>query len=250
MTGRLDSKTSDQLINLVAAIIKADIDRLCRVVLELTSVDPAIVESREFRLELRHLTGQFQNTNLQQLNITGLLSDFFAMLQRYHIQCPSDLMLLTKALTTIEGVAEQFDPSFDVLAHVEPQIQAIVMKRYSMGAIRARIGKTLTDSLELIEDLPGELQRFLDHAKHSRFTLNLELKRIEHLSERIDTSSRIMGIAMIIAALIVGSSILILADRMSREPGFIGTLGIIGLTLAGINTTGFVISFLLPRKKK
>jgi len=250
MTGRLDRKTTDQLINLVASIIKADIDRLCRVVLELTSVAPSIVESREFRLELRHLTGQFQNTNLQQLNITGLLSDFFAMLQRYHIQCPSDLMLLTKALTTIEGVAEQFDPSFDVLAHVEPQIQEIVMKRYSMGAIRDRIAKTLTASLELAEDLPGELQRFLDHAKHSRFTLNLELKRIEHLSERIDTSSRIMGIAMIIAALIVGSSILILADRMSHEPGFIGKLGIIGLILAGINTTGFIISFLLPRKKK
>lgn len=250
MTGRLDRKTSDQLINLVAAIIKGDIDRLCRVVLELTNVNPSIVESREFRLELRHLTGQFQGANLKQLNITVLLSDFFTMLQRYHIQCPSDLMLLTKALTTIEGVAEQFDPDFDVLAHVEPQIQEIVMKRYSMGAIKNRIGKTITDSLELIEDLPGELQRFLDHAKHSRFTLNLELKRIEHLSERIDTSSRIMGIAMIIAALIVGSSILILADRMSREPGFIGTLGIVGLILAGINTTGFIISFLLPRKKK
>jgi ubiquinone biosynthesis protein len=58
-----------------------------------------------------------------------------------------------------------------------------------------------------------------------------------------------MGIAMIIAALIVGSSILILADRMARQPGFIGTLGIIGLILAGINTAGFVISYLLPRKK-
>ena len=57
-----------------------------------------------------------------------------------------------------------------------------------------------------------------------------------------------MGIAMIIAALIVGSSILILADRMSRQPGFIGTLGILGLILAGINTAIFVISFLLPRK--
>ena len=250
MTGRLDRKTTDQLINLVAATIKGDIDRLCRVVLELTNVDPAVIESREYRLELRHLSSQFQNTELQHLNITGLLSDFFAMLQRFHIQCPSDLMLLTKALTTIEGVAEQFDPSFDVLAHVEPQIQEIVTRRYSIGAIRARIGKTLANSLELIEDLPGELQRFLDHTKHSRFTLNLELKRIEHLSETMDTSSRIMGIAMIIAALIVGSSILILADNMSDKSGFIGTLGIVGLILAGINTTIFVISFLLPRKKK
>ncbi len=249
MTGQLDKKTTDQLINLVAGVVKGDIDRLCRVVIELTEVNPAVTDSRDFRLELQHLTGHFQNTDLKHLNITGLLSDFFGMLQRYHIQCPGDLMLLTKALTTIEGVAEHFDPTFDVLAHVEPQIQEIVQNRHSMGAIKNRMYKTLTNSLELLEDLPQDLQRFLDHARHSRFTLNLELKRIEHLSERIDTSSRIMGIAMIIAALIVGSSILILADRMGRQPGFIGTLGIIGLILAGINTAGFIISYLLPRKK-
>ncbi len=250
MTGQLDKKTTDQLINLVTGVVKGDIDRLCRVVIELTDVNPAVTDNREFRLELRHLTDHFQNTDLRHLNITSLLSDFFSMLQRFHIHCPGDLMLLTKALTTIEGVAEYFDPTFDVLSHVEPQIQEIVQNRHSMRAIKNRMYKTLTSSLELIEDLPVDLQRFLDHARHSRFTLNLELKRIEHLSERIDTSSRILGIAMIIAALIVGSSILLLADRMSKESGFLGTLGIIGLILAGINTAGFIISYLLPRKQR
>lgn len=250
MTGQLDRKTTEQLINLVAGVVKGDLDRLCRVVIELTEVDPRVTDSREFRLELRHLTDHFRDTDLQHMNITGLLSDFFGMLQRFRIQCPGDLMLLTKALTTIEGVAAYFDPTFDVLAHVEPQIQEIVLNRHSMGAIKNRIYKTLTSSFEILEDLPGDLQRFLDHARHSRFTLNLELKRIEHLSEQLDTSSRLMGIAMIISALIVGSSILILADRMSRQPGFIGTLGLLGLLLAGINTTIFVISFLLPRKHK
>jgi len=220
------------------------------VVLELTDIDPAVAESREFRLELRHISEQFRNTELQHLNITGILSDFFSILQRYRIQCPSDLLLLTKALTTIEGVAEQFDPSFDVLAHVEPQIREIVLDRYSMKAIRKRLRKTLTASLELLEELPTDLQRFLDYARHHRFTLNLELKRIEHLSEQLDNSSRLMGIAMIIAALIVGSSILILADSLSKQHSFIGTLGIIGLILAGINTTAFIISFLLPKKPR
>lgn len=250
MTGQLDKKTTEQLINLVAGVIKGDLDRLCRVVIELTDVDPAVTDSRQFRHELRHLIAHFQDSRLKNLNITGLLSDFFSMLQRYQIQCPSDLVLLTKALTTIEGVAEQFDPSFDVLSHVEPQIQEIVLDRYSMQAIRKRIYKTLVHSLELMEELPRDLQSFIDYARHSHFTLNIELKRIRNLSETIDTSSRIMGIAMIIAALIVGSSILILADQMSqKEGGILGTLGILGLILAGVNTAGFIISFLLPRNK-
>jgi ubiquinone biosynthesis protein len=66
----------------------------------------------------------------------------------------------------------------------------------------------------------------------------------------VDLASRLMGLAMIIAALIVGSSILLLADRISDTRGFIGHLGMIGLIGAGIYSVGFVVSFLLPKKKK
>jgi ubiquinone biosynthesis protein len=250
MTGQLDKKTTEHLINLVSGIIKGDLDQLCRVVIGLTDADPVITERRDFRTDLQHLISHVQNTSLQQLDITTLLSDFFAMLQRYHIQCPGDLLLLTKALTTIEGVAEYFDPTFDFLSHVEPQIRKVVMNRYGFQAVKNRMYKSFAGYLELLEEVPGELQRFLNHARHSRFTLNLELKRIEHLSEKIDTASRIMGIAMISAALIVGSSILILADSISKKSGIIGTIGIVGLILAGINTTVFIFSFLFQKRQK
>ncbi|MDP3480707.1 MAG: AarF/UbiB family protein [Desulfoprunum sp.] len=248
MTGQLDRKTTEQLIDLVAGIIKGDIEKLCRVVIELTDTDPSRTDSRDFRADLQHLISHFQNSDLQHLDISTLLSEFFSMLQRYQIQCPGDLLLLTKALTTIEGVAAHFDPTFDVLAHVEPQIHEIVTNRYGIHALKDRMQKTMAGYLELLEDIPGDIQRFLDYVRHSRFTLNLELKRIEHLAEKIELSSRIMGMAMIIAALIVGSSILILADRITHQQGFLGTMGLFGLGLAGMNAVGFVVSFLLPKK--
>jgi len=250
MTGQLDKKTTDLLIDLVSCIIRGNIDRLGRVVVELSDADPAITTRRDFRAELQHLASQVQDSELQQVDITTLLQDFFAMLQRFHIQCPGDLLLLTKALTVIESVAEYFDPSFDVLSHVEPQIRQIVSSRYSLSAIRDRLIKTMGSYLELFEGVPFDLQRFLDQVRRSSFTLNLELKRIEHLAEKIDLASRLMGMAMIISALIVGSSILILADHISKESGFLQTMGIIGLTLAGVYSAGFVISFLLPKKRK
>lgn len=250
MTGQLDRKTTDQLIDLVAGVIKGDIEKLCRVVIELTDTVPSKTDRRDFRADLQHLISHFQNADLQHLDISTLLSEFFGMLQSYQIQCPGDLLLLTKALTTIEGVAAHFDPTFDVLAHVEPQIQEIVTNRYGINALMDRFTKAMTGYFELLEDVPGDIQRFLDYVRHSRFTLNLELKRIEHLADKIDLASRVMGVAMIIAALIVGSSILILADRISDQQGFLGTMGLVGLALAGINAVGFAASFLLPKKRE
>ncbi|MBW6521721.1 MAG: AarF/ABC1/UbiB kinase family protein [Desulfoarculaceae bacterium] len=250
MTGQLDKKTTDQLIDLIAGVMKGDIDRLCRVAIELTDIDPLLTDRRDFRADLQQVTTHFQESDLRHLDIARLLSDFFGMLQRYQVHCPSDLIFLIKALTTIEGVAEQFDPEFDVLAHVEPQIREIVTKRYGFAAIRQRMEKSMAGYLDLLENMPQEIQRFLDQFRHSQFTLNLEIKRLDHLAEKMDSSSRLMGISMIIAALIVGSSILILADRISGAPGILGTLGIIGLIMAGIYSAGFVASFLWLKKRK
>ncbi len=250
MTGHLDKRTAEQLVDLVAAVSLGDIDKLCRVVVELTDVDPAVTDRRDFRLELQQMASTFQDADLKQLDISKLLSDFFAMLQRYHILCPSDLLFLTKALTTIEGVAEHFDPTFNVLAHVEPQIREVVTNRYGFTAMRHRMQKSMTDYAELLEGLPADMQRILDQIRHGRFTLNLEMRRIEHLADKVDLSSRVMGISMITSALIVGSSILILADSLSKESGFLGILGIIGLVGAGLYSAGFVASFIMPKKKK
>lgn len=250
MTGQLDKKTTDLLIDLVAGIIRGNLDKLSRVVVELTDADPAITASRDFRSELQHLVSQVQESNLQRVDISTLLKDFFALLQRFHIQCPGELLLLTKALTVIESVAEYFDPTFDVLGHVEPQIRKVVSRRYSYSAIRDRMMKAAGSYLELLEGIPFDLQHFLDQIRRSSFTLNLELKRIENLAEKIDLASRVMGLAMIISALIVGSSILILADHISQEHGFLRTIGLIGLVLAGAYSFGFVVSILLPKKRR
>lgn len=250
MTGHLDKNTAEQLIDLVAAISKGDIDKLCRVVIELTDVDPAVTDKRNFRSDLQVLASTFEDADLKQLDITKLLSDFFGMLQRYQIICPSDLILLTKALTTIEGVAEQFDPTFNVLAHVEPQIRQVVSKRYGLSALQHRLQKSMNDYIDLLENLPLDVQRILDQIRHKRLTLNLEMKRLEHVADKVDLASRLMGISMIISALIVGSSILILADSLSKKAGILGTLGVIGLLGAAIYSVGFVVSFLIPKKNE
>lgn len=250
MTGQLDKRTTEQLIDLVAGVTTGDIDKLCRVTIELTDIDPALTEGREFRSDLQQIITHFQETDLQHLDITRLLSNFFSMLQRYHIRCPGDLLFLVKALTTIEGVAEQFDPEFDVMTHVEPQIREIVTRRYGFEAMRGRVEKSMISYLVLLENLPQDIQRFLDQFRYNQFTLNLEMKRLDHLAEEVDSSSRLLGISTIIAAMIVGSAILILADRISGKPGVLGTLGVIGLVMAGIYSAGFVAAFLWPKKRK
>ena len=70
MTGQLDKKTTEQLIDLVAGVTGGDIDRLCRVAIELTDIDPVVTDGRDFRADLQLFTTHFQESDLQHLDIT------------------------------------------------------------------------------------------------------------------------------------------------------------------------------------
>ena len=63
--------------------------------------------------------------------------------------------------------------------------------------------------------------------------LNIDVESVEHLSDAMDRSSKNVSWALIISALIVGSSIMVLANR-SGGMDLRATLGLIGYMFAGI----------------
>ncbi len=103
MTGQLDETTTYQLADLVLGVVQADSEKVLGVVADLADVDPIKLEDRGLRSDVRDFIAHFQNTPLDQLNMADLLEEFFQKLRAHHLRCPGDLVLLIKALATIEA---------------------------------------------------------------------------------------------------------------------------------------------------
>lgn len=234
MIGQIDARTAEQLADLVRSMVAGDLDRVIEVAGAIADVGPEKLDDRSLRADVHGILSEFQGTPLGRLNLGRVLQGFFGTLRAHEIRCPADIVLLIKALTTIESVGRDLDPTFDMASFVRPYLEDLVRKRYSFSALRGRFRKSLLKYLELAEELPGELRPIMSQLGKNKLAINLEHRGLDRLTHTIEHASRNISFALLIAAMFIGSSILVLAER---------GLGMTVFTSVGV--AGFVASSIL-----
>lgn len=247
MTGHIDRRTAQSLADLLAAVISNDLDRVIRVAVNLSDANPGLETDNSLRNEVWELMTRLQTESLDQLNVAALLDGLFDILRRYHVRCPANLVYLIKAISTVERVALEIDPKFDLIGHIRPHVENLMQKQYGVGAARERLQMSLMNYVELIEDLPQELRMFMGQIHRRDFSIRLEHKGLEGLRKTIDRSSKYIAGSLIITAMIIGSSILIHTTQGTAGWGFFVKIGAVGL-LSGCILSAVLLLALIVRR--
>ena len=231
MTGHVDARTALQLGQLIQGIATGNVDRIIQVALELTGADAVLGFDREFRTEVAEYVSELSAsaTSFANLQIGPILQGLFDLLRKWRIECPSDLVFVIKALATIEGVGASIDPTFNFIEHVRPRLERLVMSRYRPKAIRERVTRAVGEYVDIMEELPTDLRALLSQMRRREFAVNLHHEGLERLSTTIDRASRTIAYGLAMAAIIIGSAVLILAERGDGSFGLLSVLGFIGI---------------------
>lgn len=249
MTGRIDRGTMQHLATLVMSVVNSDLDGVIETTMALSDADSTLKFDRSFRRDAWNFVARFDNATIESLDMAMLLDEFFKLLRRYQIRCPADLVFLIKALTTIQGVGQSLDPTFDLVAHVRPQIEQLIRERYGLKAAQERIKAGALRYLSLMEDLPDELRDVLDQVRRREFSVNLRHQGIDRLNDNtIEHASGTIAVGMVIAGLFVGSSVLILAERNNEGWTYLRTVGTTGLTIGILMALALPIRWIRRRK--
>lgn len=248
MTGHVEARTAEALVDLIKAVVDGNLDRAIRSVLALSGGDPALETNRAFRLDAWEFIARFQVEQLSEIDLDHLIGDFFDLLRRWQIQCPADLVFLIKAITTIHGVGVRVDPTYDLLAQVRKHARQLIRKRYSVRASRRRLIQSVKAYAELAEDLPGEVRVLFAQLRRRDFTFSLEHKGLDRLTHTIEHASRNLSLALIFAALILTSAILVAADNEHSRFGYLSILGLV--TLFVCFGYGLIMLFAIYRRRK
>ncbi len=243
MTGQIDARTARQLADLVTGVVAGDLDRIIAVAGEIADMGQEMLDDRTLRADVNAIVSEFRGTPLERLNLGKVLHDFFATLRSHKVRCPADIILLIKALTTIESVGRDLDPTFEMATFVKPYLEELVGKRYSATAMKGRFQRSMQQYMELIEDIPGELRPILTQLRKNKLAVNLEHRGLDKLTHTVEHASRNISFALIIAAMFVGSSILVLAARGTAMTAFT----VVGLAGLGVSAVLVVIMILSNR---
>ena len=173
---------------------------------------------------------------MERIDLGGVLDEFFQTLRRHDLRCPPDIVLLIKAMGTIEGVATKIDPTFDLVGFTQPYIEKLLKSRFSPKAVARRVREVSMELVNLAETAPGEISSLFRRLRKNRFRVQLDLVAIEDLVGGLEDASERLSYAVLIAALVVASSVLVLA---SRGGGIAFHLGVAGFVVSA--TLAFVL---------
>lgn len=235
MMGRVTDVERDSLADLVVAVAARDPRACTRAFLVLAEYDylpdPVAVERAMDEMLTQHL-----QSSLQHLDLGGLLESMVRVVSKFDVRLSGDLLLLTKALSTIEGIGRVLDPEFDPVGQAEPFLRRFLTQRRHPRHYMRRALERFEDIGRLVEELPQQTRELLRMVRRGEITLRADHHGLEPTMRTIDRASRRLSLSLLIVALLVSSSIMVLAGV--RE------IGILGFTAAGIFCACLIVSLM------
>jgi ubiquinone biosynthesis protein len=232
MTGRVEESMRQDLAMLLYGVSEKNIDTVTKSFLRLGDVSIDDINERELRKDLQDFIERFTEGPLGDVDMGSMLTAFLDGLRKHNVKCPGDLILLIKALITIEGVGKELSPEFNLVDYAKPTIEKLVKSQFGFSTLKNRTKLSAQLWAQLAERIPDDATRMLDRIRRNKVRLNIDVESIEHMTEAIDRSSRNISWALVISALIVGSSIMVLANR-TESIDIRSALGLAGYIFAG-----------------
>ena len=232
MVGRLGQDLKEQLLDLLQALLERDVDSIISQLLysgELTDT----ADLKNLRRDLHDFIEDYYDLVLQDIKIGRLFSEFIELLTHHRIHFPPDYMMLAKALVVMEGVGRQLDPNFNMISHMRPYVNRLLIERFSPKNISTQASRIAVAYTSLAKNLPHDIKEFINRLNRNQFKIDLEHRGLEKLVTDLDRSSNRVSFSLVIGSLIVGSSLVMQIDKGPMVFGF-PLLGLLGYSIAGV----------------
>lgn len=232
MVGHLDRELKLRIAELLTSILDRDVDRLITV---LVYSGELIEEIRlpDLKKALVDFIDDYYEIPLKEIEAGKMLAEFVELLVQFKIRFSPDLMLLAKALITIEGMGRRLDPTFNMVDHLKPFMTRLLLEKNSPANLYRESARVLQAYGSLAKHFPRDVKEFLTRVNRNQVKINLEHRGFEKLITDLDKSSNRLSFSLLISALIVGSSIVMQTNKGPLLFGF-PVLGLLGYSIAGI----------------
>lgn len=235
MMGRLTPRDKNLIAKAVKAIARGNNSELVDVILAL-----GIFHGKPDRIRLygdiEGLMIRYGTMDIGSLDIAALLTELIEIMNANQLAMPAQLTLLARGMTTIEGVIADLSPQVNIVEIASGRISASFWENINWKEELKNEGSLLYRSINRAMDIPVLIADLLQSYRNNETRIKLDLHATDDLSEMLEklVSKMVMGLVM--AALLLASSILCTTKMQPMLLGIpaLGFLGyILALALAG-----------------
>ncbi len=228
MMGVIDKPTLKKFNNILAGIYQQDSRKTAKGILSLCKTAKA-VDLDAFTIGVERILDQYCEMSLGEMSLRAVFQDVKDVCEKHGLQLPSCVTLLLKGIGTIEGIVLSLDPECSIMSVLKPYAKAYIKKQFDPQKEMLLILKDLYRAGKSMPEIPVKTSRALDTITKGEIKLNMDMDRFEGLFKRVEAMVNRLIMGFIVAALIIGSSLLI---HFGQANTAVSTLGIVGYVLA------------------
>jgi ubiquinone biosynthesis protein len=237
MMGILDKEFRENLAELIIYFMENSVKGMINQLIYMGIINETI-DIKAFRYELTDLMYRYYGIGLNEMH--GGMNDLISIMRKYKIQLPREFVLLARGIGMLEDAGEKLDPNFNPVEAFKPMAKKVISKKISPLRVIDFVKDNVFEVEHLIKTLPRSISRTLYHLEEGKISIEIEHKGMERISNKISTS-------LIIAALLIGSSLIMQTDKGILILGF-PFLGVIGFIISMILGLALVLSILKHRE--
>ncbi len=246
MVGYLDSRTRRGVTKFLLAMMGRMGDTTAEVLVELG--DPLRdFQLNSYRLEIGRLVARFHNTPLSELNVGEVMTEAVRIGFKSRLRFHSQLLLLVKALTQIDGIARALDPQADLLDILQPYLPSVVTNQVGELVSPMNLMHTGIEATEVALDMPRKISILLDKINaDNRVRIQFEHIALKEAFEPFGKWINRLVLGLVFAALSIASAMII---SSGGGPQWFGhpVLGLVGFVLAVILGLYLVVTIIRTR---
>jgi ubiquinone biosynthesis protein len=236
LVGRLTPDMKQNFASLIIALMQQSTEGVVKAVLRMGLVTDE-VDLPSLRADVDLLREKYYGVPFSELSLGEAVTDLLDTAYRHHIRIPTDLILLGKALLTVEGVIVKLDSDISIVTLAEPFGRRLLLERLHPMKIGERLWKDASAFGQAMMMFPKQVTELLDVVKNGRTRIEINvpeldifLRKLDRISNRLSFSIVLLSFSIMMMGLIIGSS-------LSRQPSLVWNVPAIEI--------GFVIAMLM-----
>lgn len=240
MVGRISDDMLRHICNWLSAVLTKDVDAVVRSYIRMGILGDE-TDIAALKLEMNDFLERYFNMPPSRLRLGEVIHEVFNASLRHQIHVPPAFLMLGKTVATVESVVMKLNPDFKILEFSQPYISQFLVQNFGSKRWERQLADSVEDFTELARDMPLQLHRILQKLQRGSLKFELEHLSLEAVIKAFDRVINRVAFSLIIASLIVGSSIILQGVEIWEWKFFLGIMGYLTATFFGV---GLVISIL------
>ena len=197
--------------------------------------------------DIEQLIDTYHDFRLKDVPFGTIGMKTFDLFRHNHVRPPTQFTLMLKSLMTIESVATSLDPEYRLVEALKPYARRSSLRDFEPKQVLRNLRRAMQGAGDLASRLPDDISSLLTKFRQGKLQVRVHHEHLETLTKTLDKSSNRVSFALIIAALLVASSLLVAQQGMVLGLLSFQTMGILGYIIAAIIGIWLIISIIRSR---